>query len=245
MTSYKITYKPFGDSAVLIEWPPEMSEPILKDLLSFYEKIQQAHSKHIIEAIQSINSLTIIYDTDLTQFEKLKQWLTNIYKAKSNQKHSLTHYVWKIPVSYDSRFGLDLLEIALKNNLSVQKIINLHTTTAYSVYSIGFLPGFLYLGGLDKRLHIDRKSEPRLKVQKGAIGIGGSQTGIYPAVSPGGWQLIGSTPVSFFDKNRRVPCFAKPGDKIQFISITLQEYEQIQIQVAAGTYSLEKEVLHD
>ena len=95
-------------------------------------------------------------------------------------------------------FGIDLDEIAQKKKLSIDEIIELHTTPKYQVFSIGFLPGFLYLGGLDKRLHFDRKSVPRLAVKKGAVGIGGMQTGIYPKTSPGGWHIIGNSPVIFF-----------------------------------------------
>ena len=245
MKPFILTYKPFGNSAVLIEWPPEMSESILEDLIIFYEKIKLTKPKSIVEVIQSINSLTIVYDSKQIHFDKLKQWLEKTYSKSSNEKSAIAYYLWKVPVCYDPSFGIDLEDMAQNNNLSVQKIIELHTLTAYRVYSIGFLPGFLYLGGLDERLHIARKAEPRLVVQKGTVGIGGSQTGIYPKSSPGGWHLIGSTPISFFDKTKKAPCFAKPGDKIQFISITLNEYAQIQGQVAEGNYILEREALHD
>ena len=244
MSPYSLKYKPFGNAAILVEWPHEINEKILKDIILFHQKIYQKKIKPAIEIIQSINSLTVVYDNDSISFHRLKELLKNIYKEDFN-KISKEHYLWKIPVCYDSLFGVDLPEISVKNKLTIEEIIQLHTKVIYSIYSIGFLPGFLYLGGLDKRLHIDRKSEPRLKVPKGAVGIGGKQTGIYPKSSPGGWQLIGNTPISFFDKTKENPCFAKPGDQIQFFSISKDEYEQIQRQIVQHKYTIEKEVIDD
>jgi len=244
VSSYSLKYKPFGNAAILVEWPHEMKEEILKDIILFSQKIHRKKLKAIIEIIQSINSLTVVYDHNLISFHYLKQSLENIYTEEFNEI-SKKHFLWKIPVCYDSIFGIDLEEISIKNKLSIEEIIQLHTKAIYQVYSIGFLPGFLYLGGLDKRLHIDRKSEPRLKVPKGAVGIGGKQTGIYPNSSPGGWQIIGNTPISFFDKTKEVPCFAKPGNKIQFFSISKDEHEQIQEQVSLKEFTIEKEVLDD
>lgn len=222
-----------------------MSESILKDLLVFYDNIQRNKIESIVETIQSINSLTIIYDTELISFSELKLLLKKIYVEVNSKKNPIEHHLWKIPVCYDTSFGLDLSEISVKNKLSVKEIIVLHTSTTYRIYSIGFLPGFLYLGGLAKQLHIDRRPDPRLEVQKGAVGIGGSQTGIYPKSSPGGWQILGNTPISFFDPTKPIPCFAKSGDKIQFIPISLSDYAQIQGQVAVGKFIVEKEAIND
>jgi len=245
LKTYKLTYKPLGKSAILIEWPPEMNELILKDVLLFYNRIQLSKKEGIVETIQSINSLTIIYDFELINFDELNLWLKRIYPEIKNTSYTQKNHLWKIPVCYDTTFGLDLSEISVKNKLSIQEIIRLHTGTAYRIYSIGFLPGFLYLGGLEKQLHINRKSKPRLEVPKGAVGIGGVQTGIYPKSSPGGWQILGNTPINFFDISKSIPCFAKPGDKIQFIAISYQEHVHIQEQVTKGVYLLEKEVLND
>ena len=245
LKKHALTYKPFGNAAILIEWPSEMHDSILKDLLSFYNTIQRNKIAAIVETIQSINSLTIIYDPQLIHFEEMKQWLIALYKKETTENTPVAYYVWKIPVCYDTRFGVDLAEISDKTMISIPKVIELHTKTAYRIYSIGFLPGFLYLGGLDSRLHIDRKPSPRLEVPKGAVGIGGMQTGIYPRTSPGGWQILGNTPISFFDTSTSIPCFAKAGDKIQFTPISYQEYVHMQTQVANEEYFIEKEVFYD
>jgi inhibitor of KinA len=146
-------------------------------------------------------------------------------------------------VCYDSIFGLDLIEISKQKGMSEDAIIKLHSQTFYTVYFIGFLPGFLYLGGLDEKLYFPRKETPRLKVEKGAVAIGGKQTGVYPNISPGGWQIIGNSPISFFDSSKGEPCFAKSGDKIEFYAISKEKYDDIKALVDAGVYQLESEVI--
>ena len=150
--------------------------------------------------------------------------LASLYTIEHSQ-HSTTTNLWKVPVCYDVELGIDLEEISHTLKLSIQEIIDLHSQAIYTVYFIGFLPGFLYLGGLDNRLEIKRKSNPRLHVDKGSVAIGGSQTGVYPQDSAGGWNIIGKTPLSFFNLDHNNPCFAKPGDKIQFVPISLEEFK--------------------
>lgn len=239
------TYKTFGDSAILVEWPAEMNEFILKDVILFHQKIQQIDHENITETIQSINSITVIYNRQLISFKELKLCLEKLYLENSDNLISSTSHLWKIPMCYDAQFGLDLEVVSHKSGLSIDGVIGLHSDTIYQIYSIGFLPGFLYLGGLDKKLHIARKSNPRLKVLKGAVGIGGKQTGIYPTASPGGWQIIGNTPSPLFNINKDIPCFAKPGDKIQFIPISLDEYKKLTTLTLSDSYSVEKEVVRD
>mgnify|MGYP000572002399 CR=1 FL=1 len=130
-------------------------------------------------------------------------------------------------MNYGFEFGPDLDFVSTHTGLSVEKIIEIHSTTIYDLHFIGFLPGFLYLGGLDESLAIPRKSVPRFQVPKGAVAIGGSQTGIYPIESSGGWNIIGNSPISFFDINNDTPCFAKTGDTVSFKSISMNTYEEL------------------
>ena len=111
--------------------------------------------------------------------------------------------------------------------LEIEELISIHTQTKYRIYFLGFLPGFLYLEGLNKRLHFPRKENPILNVPKGAVGIGGKQTGIYPNLSPGGWHLIGNTPLTLFDIKQNPPCFASPGDWVSFTSIDQKTYQDL------------------
>ena len=134
-------------------------------------------------------------------------------------------------------------ELAEKLGMSVDEVIQLHTTSRYTVYGIGFLPGFMYLGGLPSDLEIPRRSEPRLQVRQGAVGLAGKQTGIYPQESPGGWNIIGNCSVSMFSSKNDPPCFVNVGDKVQFHAIEKAEYDLHKIEGEVGIYKLEKTVL--
>lgn len=239
-----MTYKSFGNRAILIEWPIKIDKNILKDVILFKNKITNINTKLIVEVISTYNSLTIIYistiDNIYSEFSILKSIYNDTFSLNTVKK-----YRWKIPVCYDKKFGIDLLEISTKNELKIDAIINLHSTPIYTVFFIGFLPGFLYLGGLDNQLSIDRKPTPRLTVKKGSVGIAGSQTGIYPSQSSGGWNIIGNSPISFFNPRNEYPCFAKSGDEIQFYKIDIKKHLEIKTEVASGFYKLEKEVFYD
>ncbi|MGH1383130.1 5-oxoprolinase subunit PxpB [Kordia sp.] len=232
------SYTMYGDSGILLTWEAKMAAKVLNNVLEYKEKVLSFNIKVLLDVIQSNNSLLIIYDNLKINFRTLQHLLEHLFLLEFDKIQTSARFCWEVPVCYDASFGIDLEEIAQKNKLSVTEIIKLHTASEYQVFSIGFLPGFLYLGGLDKRLHIDRKSTPRLEVKKGAVGIGGMQTGIYPKSSPGGWQILGNSPINFFDVSSENPCFAKAGDFIKFVSITLEEYHEILTAVSNGNYTL-------
>ena len=226
----------------MVEWPPEINETILHDVINFKKNLQQHNFKSKIEITSAYNSLLITYGYTIENINSEVLTLKSLYSLRKGLKKS-TFRLWKIPVCYDDGFALDLEEISNEKKLSKPEIITLHSGTIYTVYFIGFLPGFLYLGGLDKSLHYPRKSTPRLQIKKGAVAIGGNQTGIYPNESPGGWNIIGNSPISFFDTSKDMPCFAKAGDKIQFVPISLKEYHDISTLVKEGVYQMESEVM--
>ena len=240
--SFKITYKPFGERSVLIEWPLEIKEAILNDILVFQNKIKNSLIKYIIEVKHAYNSILVTYNKEI-DFKNEVDLLKTHY-ATSNLKLVNTSLLWTIPVCYDSIFGLDLESLAIEKNMSKEVIISTHSEAIYTVYFIGFLPGFLYLGGLNETLYSPRKSTPRLKIEKGAVAIGGNQTGVYPNESPGGWNIIGNTPISFFNSDVNPPCFAKAGDKIKFKSVSLDEYLDIKLLVEAGVFQIENNVFN-
>jgi len=121
----------------------------------------------------------------------------------------------------------------------------MHSNNIYTVFFMGFLPGFMYLGGLDERLFFNRKPNPRLHIAKGSVAIGGKQTGVYPSKSAGGWNIIGRTPISFFNIKDEIPCFTKAGDKIKFVPISLDEYHRIEKRIVKNTYTISKTVIDD
>jgi len=133
--------------------------------------------------------------------------------------------IMEIPVCYENDFGLDLQEIADFHDIDTESVIRLHTAPVYDVYMIGFVLGFPYLGGLDEKLYTPRKKSPRKVVPAGSVGIADRQTGIYPIQSPGGWQILGRTPVRLFDLERKNPFFLEMGDKVRFTAITRAEFE--------------------
>lgn len=237
---FQLTYKLFGRSAILVEWPANISQDIIQDIISFERHIKEIDS--ILDTIIAYNSLLIRYQNPIVDQELTIRQLKNKYTALSYLIKQ-DQFLWEIPVCYDASFGLDLEEIANKKKCNVADIVRLHTKTDYLVYFIGFQPGFLYLGGLHQNLHVPRKSNPRVRVDKGSVGIGSAQTGIYPQNSSGGWNIIGKSPLNFFNMKASNPCFAKPGDRIQFVSVDLHTFYQIEKEVANQKFRIKNSEL--
>jgi inhibitor of KinA len=237
-----ILIQPFGQKAIEIAWKKDVSEQILYANLLLTSALKQKFNDNW-EFISSYNTLTLVYNgVESFSYPKLVELINKQYDdlvlSASNREVK-----WVLPVCYDEVYGIDLYETANFLKLSASELINLHTTSVYTIYGIGFLPGFMYLGGLPQTLEIPRKSVPRLKVEKGAVGLASKQTGIYPQASPGGWNIIGNCPVPLFDVSKNNPCFFSVGDKVQFKSITQSEYEHIKIQMEVGIYEPEKVVI--
>jgi inhibitor of KinA len=238
------TYKPFGAKAILIEWKAIIEEAILKDILDFKDKINSQKSESYLDYSIGYNSLTIIFKDIILDYNEEVEKLKLIYTLNSTIK-TVQNFLWEIPVCYDLEFGIDLEEMSQSLNLEVSEIIKIHSESIYTVFFIGFLPGFLYLGGLNSQLFFDRKPNPRLNVEVGSVGIGGEQTGVYPVNSAGGWNIIGRTPINFFDLEASNPCFAKSGDKIKFSAITKTAFLELETLVSKKSYQLFKTVIND
>jgi len=244
LNEFRLKYKPYGERSILIEWPQIISEDVLESVLFCKGQLENHSLKEKVYIKYGYCSMLITYHATINNFYNEILMLKSIFSADSDTLKRGSK-LWKIPVCYDLDFGIDLDEISKKNDIEILDIVRLHTSTIYHVYFLGFLPGFLYLGGLDKKLHLSRRRTPRLKVEKGSVAIGGSQTGIYPNESPGGWNIIGKTPIDFFNLNNENPCFAQAGDKIQFISVSKTDYKQIVSSIDANTYIIESEVIYD
>jgi len=237
---YPITTKPYGANAILIEWPKEVAPEILNDILQFINHLKS----HCLngtewEFIPAYNSLTLIHRTSEVHHDEMSTTLQKWYMRKGESVLP-QRFLWQIPVCYDLEFGIDLTAVAVSLGISKEEIISLHTKTPYTVYGIGFLPGFMYLGGLPKALEVDRKKVPRLKVRKGSVGLAGKQTGIYPQESPGGWNIIGSCPIPIFNRKKENPCLVTVGDQIQFFEISRAEYDLRKIENEIGIYQIKK-----
>lgn len=239
---FNLLYKRFGAHSVLIEWPQVISETVLNDVLNFKVKIENSNNAGAVTVTNAYNSILISYHIAIFNFESEIFSLKEMYKSFENNGRSRSK-LWRIPVCYDTAFGLDLELISTEKKISKTEIIKRHTQTIYTVYFIGFLPGFLYLGGLDETISMPRKATPRLKIDSGAVAIGGTQTGVYPNESPGGWNIIGNSPINFFDSSKSEPCFAKAGDKIEFYAVPLKKHQDIKVLVDAHVYVIENQTL--
>lgn len=240
MSKYSISIRSFGVHAILVEWPNKVEENILDDILAFVQDLKNNRlNEKEWELVPSYNSLTLIQRAKPIDFDSLyknlQEWYNTMGETKAEQK-----FLWRLPVCYDLDFGIDFQEVSEYLKISIPEIIDLHTSNTYIVYGIGFLPGFMYLGGLPKALETSRKATPRLQVKKGAVGLAGKQTGLYPQESPGGWNIIGNCSVPIFDVKNDPPCFVNVGDKIQFYSISRAEYDLHKIEGEVGIYQLEK-----
>lgn len=241
MDKFKLSYKPYGRNALLIEWPRMINESVLQDILRFKQLIAVDYPE--LEQIPAYNSLCLVARTPI-DFNKLTRGIMAIY-AEGFILPSHSKKVWEIPVCYDLSFGIDMEEFSLQKKMSIQHIIDLHTRPVYTVYCIGFLPGFMYLGGLNSSLIQPRRSEPRLRIPKGSVGIGGEQTGVYPQESPGGWNIIGNSPVPLFDPSNEKPCKISVGDGIKFYQIDKAQHELIKIQTETKIFEFKSYLSDD
>lgn len=224
-----------GDSAVTVQFKNEISKEVNSYVTSLCAEIENNKIKGVIEYIPTFCSVSVLYDCTLISAKKLISKLEKIIKnikITSSRKAKL----YEIPVCYDDCFALDMGNVCEHSHLTREKVIARHSGRDYLIYMLGFLPGFAYLGGMDEALATPRLDSPRSEIFEGAVGIGGEQTGIYPVASPGGWQLIGKTPVKVYDKERENPILYSSGDYIRFVPVSLAEYDQIETQINTGTY---------
>ncbi|RYZ27896.1 MAG: 5-oxoprolinase subunit PxpB [Chitinophagaceae bacterium] len=226
------TIFPLGDSALTIDFGNWIDEDLNEKVRQLFHQLRNV-PPFLIDVIPAYSSLTLYYDahalwtSETSAFEAMKRLIEPLI-AKDFQKELVQKRVVTIPVCYSQKFALDLEELAKKNNLTKEEVIQLHTSKTYRVYMIGFLPGFAYMGKVDDRIATPRRVQPRKLVPGGAVGIAGEQTGIYPLASPGGWNIIGRTPLKLFDTNREEATLLQSGDEISFYSITEDEFEDYQ-----------------
>lgn len=210
-----------------------IDEAINRQVLTIFNALSEAHMLWITDLVPAYSSLAIYYnalllppsaDNSYTEYERAVHQLQFFLCTDDGSRVTKQSRQISIPVCYESTCAPDLEEVAKLSGVSVDEVIGLHTSTIFRVYMIGFLPGFAYMGEVPATIAVARRSEPRIKVPAGSVGIAGKQTGIYPFGSPGGWQIIGKTPVSLFNKTAVTPTFFLPGDEIKFYPITGNEF---------------------
>jgi len=222
----KARFRTAGDCGLLVEYGDIIDPDVNNRVRSMAMVMEQNAPEGVTEVIPTYRSLLIIYDPCGTNPAKLQKTLKTLEARLDEIKIPLPDTV-EIPVCYGGDFGPDIEVVAESNNLTVAEVIKLHCRPEYLIYMVGFTPGFPFLGGLSEKLYTPRLETPRTFVPEGSVGIANNQTGIYPVASPGGWQLIGRTPVKLFAPGRRNPFLYQAGDRIKFSPISAEAYARI------------------
>lgn len=232
----KTKYMPAGDQALVMEFGNSISEEINSKIRSMVAAIESKGVKGVVELVPTYRSLMIHYNPLQVDYSELVERLKTLEKELGNIELPAPQVI-EIPTLYGGKYGPDIENVAKHNQLTVEEVIKIHTSREYLIYMLGFTPGFPYLGGMDERIATPRLQTPRTKITGGSVGIAGGQTGIYPIDSPGGWQLIGRTPVPLYDPQRENPILLKSGNYIIFRSIGEKEYQEIEEAVKKGKYT--------
>ena len=218
--------KPYGADAVLLSFGNEISLDVHHQVKQLYDELRNHARKGIKAVIPSYCAVTILFEPAMISSKDVVELSKNI--ASNNKDRGQKKYKVRIPVCYDKHFALDWEIVCDYTRLNWEEVVELHCRNEYLVYMLGFVPGFLYLGGLNNQIRIPRKSSPRLKTPKGAVGLADNQTGVYPLETPGGWQLIGNAPVDLIGANTAV---IEMGDYLEFFPITKKQHASFSKQI--------------
>jgi KipI family sensor histidine kinase inhibitor len=208
---------PLGDSSVLVQFGNEIDISVNRRVHALADLVETSSLPGVVETVPAYGTLLVHYDPLILSFTQIK----NILQEKISQVEgnaSRKPRQAEVPVRYGGEYGIDLESVARHLQMRVEEVIRIHTQRTYTVYMMGFTPGFPYMGKLDDALVMPRLETPRTHVPAGTVAIAGLQTGIYPIASPGGWQLIGWTPLKLFDPASETPFLFAPGDEVKFVA---------------------------
>lgn len=237
---YDLTkYMASGDSALNMEFGDSITEEINTKIRAMTLAIEKNKIDGIIELVPTYRSLLIHYNSLVIDYDKLVCFLKELEKSIDVIELPAPEVI-EIPTLYGGEYGPDIENVASYNHLTIDEVIKIHTSREYLIYMLGFTPGFAYLGGMSEEIATPRLTSPRTKIPAGSVGIAGGQTGIYPIASPGGWQLIGTTPLDLFNPTREIPILLKAGNYILFKSINEDEYIKIKKEIMSGTYEYKR-----
>lgn len=223
----KAVFRLVGDRGILVEYGDAISPEINTKVRVMAMAIAEVKPDGIIEVIPTYRSLLIVYDPLITSLKELED-VMQVMESRMDRMEIPPPRTVEIPVLYGGDFGPDIDFVAQAHNMTVEDVIRIHSGTLYQIYMIGFTPGFPFLGGLPEELHTPRLESPRALVPAGSVGIANNQTGMYPVDSPGGWRLIGRTPLKLFDPSKENPFLYRAGDMIRYVPISEKEYHCIQ-----------------
>lgn len=237
MITYKYDFVPAGEQALHIVFPEQVDVSENQLIQELAQQLQNTFGYEITDIVPAYRTLTISFDIRKTTYyefsSKLKGFLAQ-YVPDTKNEHTRT---FEIPVCYDSEFGIDLEDVAAFGNLSVTELIKLHSANKYFIYMMGFLPGFTFMGNVPDQIAMPRLSVPRASIAPGSVAIAGKQAGMYPVDSPGGWRILGRTPITLYTPENPLPPF-QAGDWIKFRQIDCAEYAAIKELAAHSEYQL-------
>ena len=228
----KPTISPVGDRAISIDFGQVIDPTINRHIRQTIERIKALQLEGIIELVPTYCALLVEYDAMLYSYSEICNIIESTLEEGMTDTTNELVTVVEVPTVYGGEFGPDLSFVASHNHLSEDEVISIHSGTDYLVYMLGFIPGFTYLGGMDPRIATPRLSSPRTLIPAGSVGIAGEQTGTYPSDSPGGWQIIGRTPVTMYDMSKAQAALLNAGDYVRYVPIDESEFHRIK---ALGT----------
>lgn len=239
-TSFPLIYS-LNETTMVVQFDNKIDSDTHKNILALIDLLEASPFPGFVECLPSYTGVAVFYNPALvlsanpasllSPSDTVRQLLDEYIETSKDTYTNKDSETVEIPVCYDSSLGPDLEEVAAHNQLTVEEVISIHSSGSYQVYMIGFAPGFPFLGGMSESIATPRKQQPRLEIPAGSVGIAGKQTGVYPMVTPGGWQLIGRTPINMFDLTRDEPSLLKPGHTVMFKPISLEEYHSLKERV--------------
>jgi inhibitor of KinA len=230
---------PVGDQALLVEFGRDIAPELSASVRALRQSLLHVPLEGILDIIPAYASLLVEFDPLLVSSETLSAQIHRQLPLQM-EEHGRKGELFILPTIYGGTFGPDLDDVADHAGLTAEEVVTLHANRDYLVYFIGFTPGFPYLGGLDQRIAMPRLANPRLRIPRGSVGIAGAQTGIYPSESPGGWRLIGQTPIPLFHWQADPPALLQPGAWVRFRPVDDAEFTFIKQQVTEGTYRVDR-----
>ncbi len=230
-----------GDTAVVVEFGDRIDRHLSERVLRLSSRMRAANLPGVVETVPTFRSLLVHYDPLATDSASLTAAIEKLLDSSRGEPQPVK--LWRIPACYEASHAPDLAEVAQRTGLSEADVVRLHSSARYHVYMIGFVPGYPYMGDLPVQLVLPRRADPRVRVPAGSIAIATTMTAIYPLESPGGWHLIGATPVRLFDVRRPKPALFSPGDAVQFEPVAPAEFDVIRAAVEADAYTVPSETV--
>lgn len=230
-----------GDTAIVVEFGDRIDRTLSDRVLRLGARVRAVEVPGVVETVPTYRSLMVHYDPLVTDSATLREQISAL--LDDNAASTGVGRLWRVPACYESTHAPDIAEVAETKGLTVDEVIRLHTETQFHIYMIGFVPGYPYMGDLPEQLVLPRRADPRIRVPAGSIAIASTMTAIYPLESPGGWHLIGTTPIRLFDAAQPRPALFSPGDKVRFEPVSAAQFDDIRAATQAGTYQVPSEAL--